>query len=447
MNEFFKNIKSVHFVGVGGVSMAKLCAYTLSLGIKCTGSDQKNSSALQNLKNLGANVYVGSNQNVAKQADIVVYSSAIKQDDKELVCAKVKVERKDYLAEVAKNFKTTVAISGAHGKTTATALLFWVLKIANKSFYPHFGGKMIGEENFVLATDAEIFLTEACEYNQSFLKLSPDIGVVLNVDFDHPDCYKSFDETMLAFLAFASKCKNVVVNSEIKGFNKNLNAFNNNQITFAQSNADFCYENLVQKNNYINFDVKKQGVFFENITFYSPNKINVYSLLAVIAVADFLGISAKKIALAIATFPGLKNRFECLGVSSTGARIIVDYAHHPTQIKNSIKTAQEILGESKRLFVLFEPHTYSRTKSLFYEFCDVLQGEWNTIILPTFPAREQKSCGYDSIKLYQKLSKQSEKIVFANGYQEAMSWLKKNAKSNDIVLCLGAGLNSEMLAF
>ena len=448
MNNFFYSLNWVHFVGVGGVSMSKLCAYTLKLGIKCTGSDSKNSDIIQKLKNKGVDIVIGENRDYARGADLVVYSSAIKNNHPELLSAKKSMERKDYLALVAKNFDKIIAVSGAHGKTTTTAMIAWILKVADKSFTSHIGGEFATSSDILFGDGEEYFITEACEYSKSFLKLNPDIGVVLNVDYDHPDCYKSLKDTYLAFAMFMSQSKAVVYNAEFD-FNqeerlKNIKA---DMITYGTDNANFKTSNIVTRSNYINFDVLKKNELYNSFTLYTINKVNVECALAAIAVCDLIGIDKDKIKMALATFPGIKNRFQCLGIMTGGAKMIVDYAHHPKQMKFAISAAYYNLPDDGDLIVLFEPHTYSRTKALFQDFGKVLQGDWTTVIMPTYSAREKVEDGYDSMQLYMGISKTSDRVVYVDSYEKAKEWLLKNAKVTDTILCLGAGLDNEKLVY
>lgn len=428
--------------------MSKLCAYTAGLGIECSGSDAKQSARIDKLRELGVNIVPYGSRDWARAADLVVYSSAIKPNHPELLCAKRAMERKDYLAMVAKNFEQIIAVSGAHGKTTTTAMIAWIFSVAEQSFTSHIGGDFVSFSDIGFGSGSKYFITEACEYSKSFLKLQPDIGVVLNVDYDHPDCYKSYKDTYLAFLAFISQSKTVVYNGEFDfAASAKLGALNTKLISYGTSSSDFCAINIKQRNNYITFDVEKRGEKYDSYTMYTMNKVNVQCALAAIAVCDWVGIPHGKIKLGLATFPGLKNRYQCLGIMSNGAKMIVDYAHHPKQIKFAIEAAMSSLPDDGDLIVLFEPHTYSRTKALFDDFCKVLQGEWTTIIMPTYSAREKAEDGLDSFALYIGLSRHSDNIVYVDSYQTAREWLNKNAKCTDIILCLGAGLDNDQLIF
>ncbi len=447
MNNFFYGLKKVHFIGVGGVSMSKLCAYTLGIGIQCTGSDAKNSGTIDKLRAMGVDIVIGEKRDFALEADLVVYSSAIKPNHPELLAAKKCMERKEYLALVAKNFDKIIAVSGAHGKTTTTAMIAWIFKVAGKSFTSHIGGELVGGD-ICFGTGEKYFITEACEYSKSFLKLHPDIGVVLNIDFDHPDCYKSLKDTYLAFTMFMAQSKAVVYNSELD-FNDSERLKNGNTklMSYGTNESDFWTDKIVRLSNYIKFNAHKKNGFDEEFTLYTINEVNVKCAIAAIAVCDYVGIDIDKIKMGLATFPGLKNRFQCLGIMTGGAKMIVDYAHHPKQIEYAISSAYYNLPDDGDLIVLFEPHTYSRTKALFKDFCKVLQGDWITIIMPTYSAREKVEDGYDSMRLYSEMCKSNKRLVYVDGYEKAKEWLLKNAKVTDTVLCLGAGLVNEKLIY
>lgn len=447
MNNFFYSLKKVHFVGVGGVSMSKLCAYTLSLGIRCSGSDAKNSDTIVKLKALGADIVIGESRDFAREADLVVYSSAIKSSHPELLSAKKCMERKDYLAMVAKNFDNVIAISGAHGKTTTTAMIAWIFNIAEKSFTSHIGGDMVGGA-ISFGGGSEYFITEACEYSKSFLKLYPDVGIVLNVDYDHPDCYKSLQDTYLAFATFMSQCKNIVLNGDFDFLiEDNREKIHSNVVTYGTENSNYFAKNITRHSNFLTFDLYKKGEFVEQFTMWTTNTVIVECALATIAVCEMFGIERSKIQLGLATFPGLKNRFQCLGIMSNGAKMIVDYAHHPKQMQASISSAYYNLPDDGDLIVLFEPHTYSRTKALCNDFCKVLKGDWTTVLMPTYSAREKPEEGMDASQLYIECCKNNDRMVYVNGYNMAKYWLAVNTKSTDTILCLGAGLVSEKLVY
>lgn len=445
MRDFFDGLHKVHFVGVGGVSMSKLCAYTMSMGISCSGSDQKDSTVLKELKSLGVKIATDNGVELARQADLVVYSSAIMPNHPELKVAKNVCERKYYLARVADKFETVIAISGTHGKTTVASMLAWVMRSSGVKVTAHIGGDIVGVDNLNFVYGNECLVTEACEYSRSFLELSPDIGVILNVDYDHPDCYKDLADTYLAFSVFAEKSRTVIYN---KDYEQNSSRSNKNNcemvryISFGTSeNADYVIKNIRTKLGSIDFDVFYHSKTMGTFTVYTYNEINVLCATAMIAVASHYGIDKESIRIGLATFPGVVNRFQCLGTIKSGARLVRDYAHHPREIATVIKAGERL--NHKRLITVFEPHTFSRTKALFDEFVSVLAKSDLVIILPTFKAREISTAGEDSITLYTMLCKVTDKAVYCAGYDEVNKYLKTNTDADDVVLAVGAGMTAD----
>ncbi len=429
--------------------MSKLCAYTQSRGVICTGSDAKNSEVLQKLRSLGVQIEVGNAEGLARKADLVVYTSAIPKDCREIKVAKQTIERKSYLGKIAEQFDKVIAISGSHGKTTVTSMLSWVMMQAKIPFTAHIGGDIIGVDNLNMYFGNECLVTEACEYARSFLELSPDIGVVLNVDFDHPDCYRNIADTYLAFSLFALRSGTVVYDNKYNiqmvanGIDR-LRGGSVNYVTFGDNEqSKYKLGNIDSANGVINFEVFREGVLLDNFTVYSYNEINALCGLSVIAVADIYGIDMQSVKESLATFPGVKNRFQCLGLLSTGARVVTDYAHHPREISTVIKAGRKLSID--RVVTVFEPHTFSRTKALLNDFVDSLSASDVVVLMPTFKAREVAADGEDCYKLYELLSKSMDNVVYCVGYEEAKNYLAKNTTVNDVVLTIGAGLDASRL--
>ena len=429
--------------------MSKLCAYTQSRGVKCTGSDAKCSEVIDKLRSLGVEIEIGSAESLARKADLVVYTSAMPKDCRELKVAKQIIERKSYLAKVAEQFDKVIAISGSHGKTTVTSMLSWVMMCAKIPFTAHIGGDIIGVDNLNISTGNECLVTEACEYARSFLELSPDIGVVLNVDFDHPDCYRNIADTYLAFSLFALRSGTVVYDNKynIQPIANGIDRLRGgcvNYVTFGDNDkSKYKLGKIDNFGGVINFEVYKEGVILDNFTIYSYNEINALCALSVIAIADTYGIDIPVVKEALATFPGVKNRFQCLGLLTTGARVVTDYAHHPMEISTVIKAGRKLTED--RVVTVFEPHTFSRTKALLNDFVKSLSASDVVVLMPTFKAREVASDGEDCYKLYELLSKVMDNVVYCSGYEEAKNYLAKNTTDNDVVLTIGAGLDASKL--
>ena len=446
MRDFISRFKRIHFVGVGGVSMSKLCAYTLSCGVCCTGSDAKDSDVITQLKKLGVEISIGDGLSLAKRADLVVYTSAMPKDCPEVKCAKNSIERKSYLAAVSEKFDKVIAISGSHGKTTVTSMLAWVMRCASVPFTAHIGGDIIGMDNLNISFGHDCFVTEACEYARSFLELSPDIGVVLNVDYDHPDCYRNLADTYLAFSVFALRSGTVVYDNHysIQPLVQAVDSIRGNSIKYVtfgdNEQSGYKLGKVNSANGVIDFEVLKNGAILDNFTIYSYNDINARCGLSVIAVADTYGLKIEDIKRGLATFPGVKNRFQCLGLIETGARIITDYAHHPSEIKTVINAGRKL--ESKRIVTVFQPHTFSRTKALLDGFVTSLSESDVVVLMPTFKAREIVEDGVGCDELFNMLSKVMNNVVYLKTYEEVRYYLLENTDSNDVVLTVGAGLNA-----
>ena len=446
MRDYLSRFERIHFVGVGGVSMSKLCAYTLSCGKVCTGSDAKDSDVIAKLRELGVEIHIGNGESLARRADLVVYTSAMPKDCRDIKVAKTSIERKNYLARVSERFESVIAISGSHGKTTVTSMLSWVMKCAKLPFTAHIGGDIVGIDNLNMNYGHKCFITEACEYARSFLELSPDIGVVLNVDYDHPDCYANIADTYLAFSIFALRSKTLIfdnrynIQSFMNGFD-NIHGEQTKYVSFG-NNDKSRYKLGEVNSNYgvIDFDVYRDGKLLDNFTVHSYNEINALCGLSVIAIADTYGIGIDDIKQGLATFPGVKNRFQCLGLISTGARVITDYAHHPCEIQTVIKAGRQISND--RVITVFEPHTFSRTKALISGFVSALSASDVVILMPTFKAREVSGEIDECLNLYKLLTEVMDNVVYCAGYDEVREYLSKNTTPNDVVLTVGAGLDA-----
>lgn len=439
----YENIESMHFIGVGGVSMSKLAIFYSSLGIKVSGSDMADSETLRKLKSLGLNVYVGTNEEVAGKADLIVYSSAISISDDEFLVGKRRVERKELLRDFASRFERVVTVSGAHGKTTTSAIIRHILSVAGLRAYSHVGGDVLGYDSLEVSNSRDILVMEGCEYKRSFLNIPSDYSIVLNVDFDHPDTYANIDEVYDAFAEFLHGAR-VGKLIEYSYYDKlsdlvfgTYREFLDAAVTFGENaKADYSYSNVSSANGAVCFDLFIRGGYSRSFRIPSLNKVIVKSAIAAIALADTLGIDINIVAKALESFRGVARRAECLGLSSGGCRVITDYAHHPSEIKELLMNIRE--NVKGKVVAVFEPHTYSRTKSLINEFVDSLSIADVRIILPTYPAREMPSDGIDSIELTYRF----REFGVCASYAEYDSLKEKLLEygSDDLILLIGAGI-------
>lgn len=410
--------------------MSGLAKFSISKGVKVSGSDLQKSAITQELEEQGASIFIGCSKKNINGQDLVVFTDAISPKNKELLEAQKKqiktISRADFLAEVAGCFKKQVAVSGCHGKTTTTGMLAFALQ----EFKPtaHIGG-LVNGENFVVGKN-KLFITEACEYKKNLLKLKPDVAVVLNLGLDHTDCYKNLADVKKTFSNFVSNIKKdgfLVVNGDDKNCN---NLEFENRITFGLSEKNDVYaKHIKQTNSQLEFDLFAFGKYVEKIRLNCTLKHNVLNALATIAVC--LALGAKDFAQNLQKFNGVKRRNEFIK-EIDGAKIYHDYAHHPKEISKIISQhKKQCLG---KLYVIFEAHTYSRTKALIGQFEKCFKQADETCILPIYPAREKKIRGINGKFLARRVGGK-----FVKNYAVCKKLTLSKINSGDEVLILGAG--------
>ncbi|MCD7729783.1 MAG: Mur ligase domain-containing protein, partial [Clostridia bacterium] len=416
---------SFYFIGIGGISMGALAKYMLALRKKVGGSDEKDTPALTELKSLGALIDDGSAD--ISRYDTIVYTDAIKPNDSQLKQArslnKKVIPRGKFLREICKNFNNVTAICGCHGKTTCTAMLSNIYFTANKKFMAHIGGRDINLSNFYYSGNDSI-ITEACEYKRNFLSLKPDIAVVLNTGCDHIECYRDYEDLKQSYVKFASRAKKVV---SLYG-----GVCAEGAVTFGFSReADFYAEKIKCGSGGTSFELYSYGEKRGRIDINAYGRHNVLNALAAAAAADAAGIALEDIRQGLRHFNGVERRMEKIGLYC-GANCIADYAHHPEEIKATVKTVKKLTqGE---VFVVFQPHTYSRTKNLFPQFVSVLSDIRHLLIYKTFAAREY----YDDAGSALTLCNSVKRAKYGESPIDIENFINK-AKKSDIILFLGAG--------
>jgi len=432
-----KNLHNYHiyFIGIGGISMSGLCKLSLKFGAKVSGSDLSDNPEIHKLKALGVNINNNHNaDNITPEYNLVVYTSAISADNQELLRAKelgIKtIERSEFLGFVASCFPRVIAVAGTHGKTTTTAMISEILTLANFSPTIHIGGESIGLKDNTLIGNSDILVVEACEYKESFRYLKPFISVITNVELDHLDYYKDMLHIIEAFQKFANNSKTLIMP---------------NNISISHSNPRIIFDEWqISQLEFVaggyNFNVYYKGELFETFRINMLGYHNVINALFAIAVAYELNIDKSIISSAISSFQGVERRYETIKVFPNKCRVIIDYAHHPTEIETSYNGIEGIYNKS---LVIFQPHTYSRTLKLFDEFVDVLSKINNLIVYQTYPAREETIEGGTAFDLYKKI-KHSNSQYFDN-IQCLVSYINSNSENFDCVLVLGAGDLAEKL--
>lgn len=405
--------------------MSSLAKFLFNHGKKVEGSDICDSVFTDDLRKNGIAVSVGSRPSI-KDFDAVIYTDAVRDNDLQLCEArqlgKPLLSRGQLLYEISKNFKNVIAVSGCHGKTTCSSMLAHIFKVADKKFGAHIGGRDLDFGNYFYNGN-DYFITEACEYKKNFLLLKPDVALVLSSRADHLECYGSEEELKKSYSHFAGAA-NVKIclygDIDLGG------------LTFGfDKNADYSARRICEENGRYSFTAYEGDCELGRISLNVYGKHNILNAVAATAAARSAQISFRDIRQGLSEFRGVERRFENIG-NINGATIIADYAHHPDEIKVSLRAAKKIT--SGRLFVVFQPHTYSRTKNLFRQFVSVLSPLNNLLIYRTYAAREY----YDDAGSALTLSHHIKKSRYGDSVQDITDFILKAAEG-DTVLFLGAG--------
>ncbi|AQR92840.1 UDP-N-acetylmuramate--L-alanine ligase [Clostridium saccharoperbutylacetonicum] len=437
--------KKIHFIGIGGISMSGLAAVLLNNGFKVSGSDFKDSPILDKLKTLGAEVYIGHKRENIKDADLVVYTAAIPSDNPELLEAQEKnitlMDRAEFLGQIMKGHKYNVAITGTHGKTTCTSMLSHITLAGDLDPTILVGGELDAIGGNFRIGKSDYFLVEACEYKRSFLKFFPYVGIILNIDADHLDCYKDIDEIADTFLKFSKLIPNdgylvgCIDDFRVKEI---LSKANCNTISYGFSdNADVTAKNITfNKNGCATFDVYKGNKNLFTLTLNVPGKHNILNALASTCVSLIFDISADSIIDGLSKCKGAHKRFEYKG-ELNGVTVIDDYAHHPTEIQATLSTAKQI--DHNKTYCIFQPHTYTRTKALFTEFTECFNDVDELILMDIYAAREKNTGLVSSDELGDALRKKGIKCTNVHSHDEALNYVKSKLTDGDLLLTVGAG--------
>ena len=359
-NEIF-NGKRIFFIGIGGIGISSLAKYCLKEGYKVYGSDLKDSDMISELSFSGAKIFIGHNRKNAYYKDVYVYNSAIDDNNPELdfaLCSgKPVYKRSEFLNLILKKHKNRIAVSGCHGKTTTTSMLAHIFISAGKNPTCFIGGNDLTYGNFVYGANKEFAITEACEFKKNLLDIDADSCVILNIDKDHMDCYADFQDMIDTYASFVSG-KTAFINAD----DVYSECLRDKAITFSiNSDSDYKAENLSKLNGKYAFDVSERGKNLGRISLNVPGYHNIYNALCCVAVARQYGLSLKETTVGIESFTGVLRRMEKMG-ERNGKMIYSDYAHHPKEIETVINEIREYDGDEWS--VVFQPHTFSRTKYL-----------------------------------------------------------------------------------
>ncbi len=426
-----QNKPKIFFIGIGGISMSALAKYLVINGFSVSGSDKTKSESTEYLSEIGCEIFIGHNAKNVENSEVIIYNSAINCDNVELNHAielkKCVLKRVELLNMILSSFEKSVGFSGSHGKTTATSIFSHILYNSDIGFTSHIGGfdNKLGN---LYQSGKEIFATEVCEFDKNINNITVNIAVSLNIDNDHMNSYKDFDELKYAFFDFLNRANIAVVNIDDKSlYEYSIN--NKFSVTFStlDKSADYFAKILSEKDKLsVRFFERSKKLF--DVKLNTNCRFNVYNALSAVAVAKVVGISDKSIIDGLKGFCGVKRRNEVVGLIND-CKVICDYAHHPKEIENILSSY-----DTENPIVIFQPHTYSRTKLLFDDFIKVLSKVKNLILFKTYPAREDKSCGYNENDLAIKL----DCLVYDN-FKELFLKIKDLSFKNKIILVLGAG--------
>ena len=465
-------IKFVHMLGVNGISMSGLAEILLSRGIRLSGSDLTSSSRTDRLTQMGATIYYGNSADNIKPVDLpdlLVYTAAAGPENPERVAAAKygvrSVDRAELLGVIMAGHKKSIGVAGTHGKTTTTSMLASICVACGMDATINVGGELdlIGGNSRI--GGSELFLAEACEYTDSFLKLRPWVAVITNVEYDHSDYFRDFSHMLSSFARFAGQASAIVViNADDEGAQavrirlaKDMRARlteavktrmvyrSTRWVTFGvkAQDADFTAQYIdYDENNNASFIIVSRNVEFSaRIRLRVPGLHNVYNALAAAATAMSAGCRLESVITGLERFEGVKKRFEYKGAVG-GYNIVDDYAHHPTEVRCTLETARKY-ARAGRVICVFQPHTYTRTRTFLKEFAEAFTLADYTLLADIYPAREKDPGDISSSMLADAIKLAGgDAAYFSGGFSEIARWIRVNAAAGDLVLTMGAGLAS-----
>lgn len=437
---------SVYFIGIGGISMSGLAEILLTEGFTVSGSDRAPSDLTKRLEAKGAHVFYGQRaENLSDEIDLAVYTAAIKSDNPELVAAQKRgipiLTRAELLGQMMKNYKVPIAVSGTHGKTTTTSMISQILLTAKTDPTLSIGGvyRPIGGNIRVGASD--LFVTEACEYTNSFLSFFPKIGIILNIEADHLDFFKDLADIRSSFHRFAKLLPSdgaLIINGDIKGVEEITEGLSCQVITYGTSPACTysASEISYDEEGCPSFRLLQKGEPGRIFSLKVHGEHNIANALASIATAKLLHIADDTTAAGLLAFEGTDRRFEYKG-QVRGVNVIDDYAHHPTEIRATLNAAAKY--PHKKIWCVFQPHTYTRTRDFLDEFAAALSLADEIVLADIYAAREKNTLGISAKTLQEKILSLGHPCHYFPSFEEIENFLLKNCTKDDLLITMGAG--------
>ena len=437
---------SVYFIGIGGISMSALAQILLSYGFKVSGSDASSGDSVKKLEELGAAVHIGhAASNIGDDVEAVVYTAAIHPDNPEFAEAKRRglplVNRAVLLGQMMEHYACSVAVAGTHGKTTTTSMLSQICMDAGADPTVLVGGMLDSIGGNLRIGGSECFVAEACEYTNSFLEMKPWIGIILNIRADHLDFFRDIDDIRDSFHRFACLVQEgglLVINADIDDVGQITEGAACRVMTFGlHENADITARDIAYgSDGCAVFDIVHENEKKAHIALEIPGEHNVADALAAACAARALGISWADIEKGLDGFSGTRRRFEVKGQIG-GIEIVDDYAHHPDEIRATLEAARR-LGR-KRVWCVFQSHTYTRTKALMHGFAEALCLADEIVLAKIYPARETDTLGISAHTLADEIERLGRHAYCFDSFDEIEIFLLENAADGDLIITMGAG--------
>lgn len=434
-----KQVKRIHFIGIGGSGMCPLAEILHTKGYELSGSDNNESDILDRIRKLGINVILGQKAENIQGAEMIVYSAAIMEDNPELVAALNSdiptFKRSELLGAITNMYNDCICVCGTHGKTTVTSMLTQILVASKKDPSAVIGGKLPLTNSYGLAGNSEHMVCEACEFKDTFLDLFPDTAVILNVDADHLDYFGTLENIIKSFNKFSLKAtKSIIYNGDDENTLRSIEGIENKEmISFGFNNTNTYYaENITTEGAFFSFDVCKNGQILGRVKLSIPGKHNVLNALSAIVAALQCGVTIDECIFGLESFRGAGRRFEILG-KYAGITVADDYAHHPTELEVTLDSAMKM--GYKKVWAIFQPFTYSRTKNHFDDFIRVLSIPDRCVMSEIMGSREINTYGIYTSQLAEKIPDS----VWFDTFEEIADYVSKNAQSGDLVITLGCG--------
>ena len=444
----FQSPVHVHFIGIGGIRMSGLAAILLDRGFTVSGSDRGESDLTKWLTSSGAKIFYGQKaENIEDSIDLVVYTAAIHPDNPEYAeCVRrglPMLTRAELLGQLMANYQLPIAISGTHGKTTTTSMVSHILLAADTDPTISVGGILPAIHGNIRVGSDRIFVTEACEYTNSFLDFFPKISIILNIDADHLDFFKDLDDIRHSFRLFAEKLPSdgtLIINKAIPNVEAITSGLNCKVVYYdmnASAQADYYAANISYDALACgSFDLMHGSENMGHFVLHVPGSHNVDNAVAALALADLIGIPVTDMQNGLNEFGGTERRFQHKGEIG-GVTIVDDYAHHPTEIRATLQAAQKC--EHHTLWCVFQPHTYTRTKALMDDFASALSLADKVVLADIYAARETDTLGISSRTLQQKLLDLGCEAYYFPSFDEIETFLLENCTQGDLLITMGAG--------